>query len=269
MIPSTTPKLWTERDTALAASLQIPPRLLVACDFDGTLSPLVNDPAQASLLPEALSALRQLRALPGIVLAFISGRSVEDLASRVPLPDVVLIGNHGLETRGRGLDGTRGPAEKVRATLERLIAATQAQLGAIPGLRIEDKRLTVTVHYREVDPAHHPRIAEELTRLTATEKDVVLHPGKMVWEWRPDTPWNKGTALFLLRRQLDIPPEATLFFGDDTTDETVFRTLKNGHTFFVGPEGVPTAARYRLEAPSAVASFLHWLADRRALAAAG
>lgn len=252
----------------LAARLQAPPRLLVACDFDGTLSPLVNDPAQAQLLPEALAALRHLQVLPGITLALISGRPVADLAARVPLPDLLLVGNHGLEIRGLGLDGTFGQTEKIRANLERLMTATQDLLGDVPGLRIEDKRLTVTVHYREVAPAHHSRLAKELARLTAKEKGVALHRGKMVWEWKPDTPWNKGTALFLLRRHLGIPPEATIFLGDDVTDETAFRMLKTGHTFFVGPEGVPTAARHRLENPAAVAGFLHWLADRRAFVAA-
>lgn len=265
MTQETTPTLWTDANLALAARLQALPRLLVACDFDGTLAPLTTDPVQAAALPEAVAALRRLHALPGITLALISGRRIDDLATRVPLPDVVLIGNHGLEMRGVGLDGTHGQPEECRPRLERLIAAAHAILGDVPGLRVEDKHLTVSVHYRQAAPAHHGRIAAELARLTTAEKGVVLHQGKMVWEWKPDSPWHKGTALFLLRRRLNIPQEATLFFGDDATDEDAFRALKAGHTFFVGPETAPTAARHRLENPAAVATFLHWLAGQRSL----
>lgn len=268
MTQETTPTLWTNHNHELADRLQAPARLLVACDFDGTLAPLVADPAKAAALPEALAALRRLNALPGITLALISGRRIDDLAPRVPLPAAILIGNHGLEMRGLGPDGTHGQPEECRPRLERLMAAAHAALGDVPGLRVEDKLLTVSIHYREADPAQHGRIAEEIARLTTAEKGVVLHQGKMVWEWKPDSPWNKGTALYLLRRKLNIPPEATLFFGDDATDEYAFRALKNGHTFFVGPETAATAARHRLENPAAVATFLHWLAGQRSLAAA-
>ncbi len=263
MTLETMPTLWTKTDTALAERLQTPTRLLVASDFDGTLAPLVPTPEQAAAPPAALAALRALGETPGVTLAIISGRRLDDLAPRVPLPEVVLVGNHGLELRGLGLGGPRGNSETCRPRLERLVSATQASLGDVRGLRIEDKRLTVSIHYREVDPGHHGRVAAVLAGLVAQEPGVLLHHGKMVWELKPDSPWNKGTALFLLRRHLNVPPEATVFLGDDTTDEFAFRALKEGHTFFVGPATTPTAARHRLTDPAHVTEFLDWLVALR------
>ncbi len=263
MTLETTPTLWTKTDTTLAERLQAPPRLLVASDFDGTLAPLVPTPEQAAAPPAALTALRTLAGTPGVTLAIISGRRLDDLAPRVPLPGVVLVGNHGLERRGLGLDDVRGDPDISRPRLERLVAATQASLGDVRGLRIEDKLLTVSIHYRAVEPGQHGRVADVLAALVAQEPGVLLHHGKMVWELKPDSPWNKGTALFLLRRQLNVPPEATVFLGDDTTDEFAFRSLKEGHTFFVGPSSTPTAAQHRLTDPAHAAEFLDWLVALR------
>src|SRR6478672_518711 len=74
------------------------PQLLVGCDYDGTLAPLVDDPAAAGPLPEAVAAVRALAALPQTVVAVISGRALRDLATLSRLPsEVHLVGSHGSE----------------------------------------------------------------------------------------------------------------------------------------------------------------------------
>src|SRR4029453_11608271 len=74
------------------------PRLLVACDYDGTLAPLVDDPAYATPLPEAAAAIRTLASLPQTTVAVISGRSLRALAALSRMPsEVHLVGSHGSE----------------------------------------------------------------------------------------------------------------------------------------------------------------------------
>ncbi|HEX8346908.1 MAG TPA: trehalose-phosphatase, partial [Actinoplanes sp.] len=70
------------------------PQLLVACDYDGTLAPLVDDPTRAAPLPEAVAAIRALAALPQTVVAVVSGRALRDLAALSRLPsEVHLVGS--------------------------------------------------------------------------------------------------------------------------------------------------------------------------------
>ncbi|MDT5244463.1 MAG: hypothetical protein QOD36_1839, partial [Mycobacterium sp.] len=74
------------------------PRLLVACDYDGTMAPIVPNPDDARPLAESAAALRELAALPSTTAALISGRALRDLATLSRMPaEVHLVGSHGSE----------------------------------------------------------------------------------------------------------------------------------------------------------------------------
>lgn len=181
-------------------------------DFDGTLAPIVDDPAKAEPLPEAIEALRTLASHLGLV-GVVSGRPVEFLRAHIPIDGVVLIGQYGLE---RLVDG--------RVVLD---PRTEAHVGAVararseaeqrwPTLLIERKGdIAFTVHWR-TSPVDEPP-PEELAGL-ATNYGLAIQPGKMACELRPPVPIDKGTAFSALVSGYAY----TAFAGDDRGDLAAF-----------------------------------------------
>src|SRR6478609_12085437 len=126
------------------------PQLLIGCDYDGTLAPLVDDPAAAGPLPEAVAAVRALAALPQTVVAVISGRALRDLATLSRLPsEVHLVGSHGSEF---DLGFIQRLEPELRDLHERLLDELTAISRAYPGVRLETKPASVAVHVRGADP---------------------------------------------------------------------------------------------------------------------
>src|SRR5688572_9669020 len=98
----TTP-LWTDHWDSILSDFIARPRLLIACDFDGTLAPIVDQPEEATLPSQVRRLLGKLQALPGVTVAVISGRAVCDLRTRVGIDGVLYAGNHGLEIDAPGI----------------------------------------------------------------------------------------------------------------------------------------------------------------------
>jgi trehalose 6-phosphate phosphatase len=258
----------------LAAGVE---RLLVATDFDGVLSPIVEEPAAAQALPAALHALRLLTDLPRTDVAVVSGRSLADLASRCPLPSVVqLVGSHGAEFAPppTGAHDTVGssPTDTDQTTLAApLLDAHQARLRAalleavaaiaadVPGVLLEPKPGGVAVHVRRASRTDAARVLESLRRGPAALSGVHAMAGKEVLELSV-LAVDKGSAIDVLRRR--TPVGATVFLGDDVTDETVFTRLGGLDVGIkVGP-GL-TAAGHRIAGVGDVALVLaHLAADR-------
>lgn len=233
---------WTEHLELLRARLKRLPRLLVASDFDGTLSPLVDHPGDAVPHPAAVAVLEDLANLyPRVRLAILSGRAIDDLAARlgVAAGSVLLSGNHGLEMRGAGLDWIHPVVAMARPHLEELAAQLRRAVGELPGAEVEDKGSSLTVHYRRVDPADLPAFHAAIDQVS-TPDCLRRRPGKKIVEFRPRVEWNKGSALRRILQRLGIPSSAAIYLGDDVTDADVFIELKDtGMTVQVGP---PSAA---------------------------
>lgn len=201
------------RDTLLKTFLSHN-RLGLITDVDGTISPIVDQPDAAQVTPhsrELLAALHQHLAL----VAVISGRAVADVRERVGLPQLVYAGNHGLEHWIDGETHLADAALRYRPALEAVLAALKPD--AAPGVILEDKGVTLSIHYRMAsDPAHTAdHLAQRLTTLT-TEHGLRLVPGRMIFEVRPPLEVNKGTAFTGLVERYRL--DAALFIGDDTTD---------------------------------------------------
>src|ERR671910_2109950 len=120
------------------------PQLLVACDYDGTLAPIVEDPTKAVPLPESVAAVRALAALPQTTVAVVSGRALRDLAALSRLPsEVHLVGSHGSEFDIGFVERLAPELVDLRA---RLLAELQAIAKNRPGVRLEVKPASVAVH---------------------------------------------------------------------------------------------------------------------------
>ena len=184
-------------------------RALLAFDFDGTLAPIVTDPNGAVMRPSTRRLLRQVaRAYPCVV---ISGRSRADVRRR--LRGVALagmVGNHGLEP---GLASTAA-RRLVRACLPVLVE----HLGGLPGVVIEDKGLSLAVHYRQSRQKKEARA--RLLAAAARLRDVRLVGGKQVLNILPAGAPHKGLALERARARHRC--DTALYVGDDETDEDVF-----------------------------------------------
>ncbi len=229
-------------------------RVVLFLDFDGTLAPIVLRPAEAAMPPETFSALKVLAADEKYKVAFVSGRSAEDLERRAPLAGAIYAGNHGLEIHGAGPRFAIAEDPLLRLTLERLELA----LANIHGVEIEDKILSASVHFRRVPEQEWPLVEEAVLRIVP--RKLNLRGGKMVFEIRPAVDWNKGSAVRWIITQLGLEDMCHVYIGDDLTDEDAFAVLPDGVTVHVGMAG-NTAAKYRLRDTDEVGQLLQRLAQ--------
>lgn len=225
------------------------PSLLVASDFDGTLSELIDDILAATPLPRSVDALSRLAGTPGTHVAIVSGRRRSDLVARFTDKRLILIGEHGADAGG-GIHAESPILDEVRKRI--------AELGArVPGSVVEQKNHSVVFHYRTA--RDHESAVEEIRRMAADSVGITLLDGKDVLELT-DSTTSKGKAISALR--LSLAAGYVLFIGDDVTDETVFNSLRPPDvTVHVGSG--PTSAELSVPDVEAVADLLEALATAR------
>lgn len=232
--------------------------ILVATDYDGTIAPIVEDPAKAAPHREALVALNLLVALPRTHVAVISGRSLADLARLTGLPGAVhLVGSHGSEFEPgfhSGLDrSTLALRGRIEAELEKVAAS-------IDGIRLEPKPASVALHYRQATEADGRRVLEAVMAGPAAIPGVHVKRGKMVVELCAVEP-DKGVALETIRRRTGAG--VVVFIGDDVTDEDAFATLRSPDLGVKVGDG-ETMATERIATTEDACRLLARLAERRA-----
>lgn len=238
--------------------------MLVALDFDGTLSPIVPVPGEAALHADVEEPLRRLASRADTVVGIVSGRGLSDVRARVRLDGVYYAGNHGFEILGPGLDRVHEAARAARPALERAAAGLREALAGEPGAEVEDKTWTLTVHYRRADrPGAEGRVRSAVEGAGAVP-GLRVTEGKKVFEVRPDVDWDKGAATRFLLETLGEGRELpALFIGDDRTDEDAFAVVRElGGGIVVGdPPPADTRAVAWVEGPAEVASLIRELAD--------
>ena len=209
----------------LAALLAEPRRALIAVDFDGTLAPIVADPAAARATAEAAGALARLAELAGTV-AIITGRPAADAAEFAGLPEasnVLVLGHYGRQRWERGhLSGPPVPPGLAIARSELPGVLTAA--GAGPGTWVEDKGEALAVHTRRTaaPQADFERLAGPLAEL-AQRTGLILEPGRLVLELRPPGA-DKGKAIRDLAAER--LPAAIAYCGDDLGDKPAFDAVR-------------------------------------------
>ncbi len=235
-------------------------RILLLLDFDGTLSEIAPRPQDAVLRAGNGPLLERLAQNSGCTVGVVSGRSLDDVSRRVGVAGLVYAGNHGLEIRGPGLDYVHPAAANAVPVIAGLYGRLAAALERIPGAFVEDKTLTLTVHFRQTPPRYHNDIAaifQDATQRPVADGLCRVTAAKCALELRPAVDWHKGRALELIRSRF-APTALPLYVGDDATDEDAFRSAQaaGGVGIFVGPADSDTKAVRRLDAPSAVTGAL-------------
>lgn len=225
-------------------------RVLISIDFDGTISEIVVDPDRAVPVEGAAEALTALAGRKDLDVAVVSGRTLADLRRMLgPPPGVVLVGEHGAARDGVAVV-EHDLFHDVRTGLERIAAPCD-------GARVEVKGGSLTFHTREVADAMEPAILHAITTyLDRWAGELDWQRGKRVVDVT-FSPANKGTAIEALRSELN--DRFVIYFGDDTTDETVFASLRPDDLGIKVGHG-ETAATLRVATPADVATILTVLA---------
>lgn len=243
------------RERVMAAS-----HLLVGLDYDGTLTPIVDDPPKALLGLETREIVTAIAVRPNTSVAIVSGRRLQDVRTLVGIDGLIYAGNHGLEICGPGFRFTEPTAVKTQKALGWLSAALTNGLTSVAGAVVENKVLTISVHCRQVLPARLDEVFRHVQAAAAVAPGCFrVSLGNQVFEVRPHVDWHKGSAMCWIAGKLGKQNTLTIFVGDDRTDEDAFRALDDGITIKVG-EPAGTSAHYHLDGPASVREFLIWLA---------
>lgn len=230
-------------------------RSLYAFDFDGTLAKIVREHHAARLSRPIRFWLEKLaKRAP---TAIISGRSVEDLRSRVGTAVPHLIGNHGSEGPHTRQEDIQQVRETSSGWLGLITGRFQDELTR-SGVVVENKSYSLSFHYRTVDQRDAARglISRIIAELSPPPRIVL---GKSVVNVMPPTASHKGTALLEYMRRLDC--STALYVGDDETDEDVF-ALRDHRilTVRVGKKK-GSAARYFLKRQTEITEMLRLLVE--------
>ena len=240
-------------------------RVLLLFDYDGTLTPIVARPEIAILTDETRRLLIILAGMDRFVMGVVSGRGLADLEALVAIPGLVYAGNHGLEMRGGGMDYVHPEARDFEASLVEITHLLKGGLADIPGLFVDNKKLTLTVHFRGTPDSYGPQVDATVVATTAPYVEagqMKITRGKKVVEVRPNLAWGKGQAIDKIREECGGKP-FPVFFGDDQTDEDGFAAVQDagGLAVFVGPPRETTLALHQLESPDEVGQVLALLAE--------
>ena len=243
----------------------------ILSDLDGTLSQIVDNPDQAEMTVKNQEILVEL-SNEGVFIAILSGRSAGDLAERVHIPNARLIGNHGME---EWKDGTAIVAEEALVYRPQLALLAKELLHINDdGLRIEDKGVSIALHYRQHKQAEIflEKYFQYLKQL-AEEYGLIFTAGRRVFEFKAAVNIDKGSAVVRLIDSQNL--KGAVILGDDNTDIAALQAAKerreHSHLPIYGigvasEEGAPAAiaaADYYADGVEDVEIFLGWVAETR------
>ncbi|XP_010261265.1 PREDICTED: probable trehalose-phosphate phosphatase J [Nelumbo nucifera] len=249
-------------------------QIVMFLDYDGTLSPIVDDPDRAFMSRAMRAAVKAVaRYFP---TAIVSGRCRDKVYSFVRLAELYYAGSHGMDIKGpaKGPRYSKGnepvlfqPASEFLPMIDEVYKALVEKIKSIPGAKVEHNRFCVSVHFRCVDEKKWGSLAEQVRAVLKEYPKLRLSQGRKVLEIRPTIKWDKGRALEFLLESLgyaNCSNVLPVYIGDDRTDEDAFKVLRDkGLGFGILVSKIPkdTNASYSLQEPSEVMLFLHRLVE--------
>lgn len=223
-------------------------------DVDGTLLDIAERPDEVAVPRTLIETLRRAADAFGGALAFVSGRTIAELDLLFDPLRLPVAGQHGAEMR---LGGTRPAMRVIEAPSTALRQTIAAAMAKIPGVLVEDKGLTIAIHYR-ARPEFGDALAAQLAAIVRDSGETAdLMAGKYVWEVRP-MHRDKGQAVKSFMADPPFKERLPVFVGDDVTDADGFAMVESlgGIALPVGDLHTPRAAAFR--DPAAVRD---WLRD--------
>ncbi|XP_040988420.1 probable trehalose-phosphate phosphatase F [Juglans microcarpa x Juglans regia] len=258
-------------------------KIAIFSDYDGTLSPIVDDPDRALMSNDMRSAVRNVSKF--FPTAIISGRSRDKVYELVGLTELCYAGSHGMDIMGplshtvsddypnciksndqQGKEvNLFQPAREFLPMIDEVFRTLVENTKGIKGAKVENHKFCASVHYRNVDEKNWPTIAQCVHDILKDYPRLQLTHGRKVLEVRPVIDWNKGKAVEFLLESLglsnrnDVLP---IYIGDDSSDEDAFKVLREGNRGYgILVSSVPkeTNAFYSLRNPDEVMKFLNSL----------
>jgi trehalose-phosphatase len=231
-------------------------------DYDGTLTPIVEDYKAAFLSEDMRDLIRSFsKRCP---TAIITGRDLKDIKELVKLDELHYAGSHGFELVGP--DGFIFENEAAKKSLKKIVEAAdriKEVTSTIDGVKFESKKFALAVHYRQVADYQQSEVKKIVSDIINQYPEIKSGKGKKVIELKPNFNWHKGKSLrMLLERMLKNTSNDVFIFyiGDDITDEDAFfEILDDGIGILVGDHGQKTFAGYHLKNVDEVKSFLEKL----------
>lgn len=256
--------------------------VFVFLDYDGTLSPIVEDPERAYMSDEMRAAVKEIATL--LPTAIITGRRRDKVYEFVQLPELYYAGSHGMDIMGpaEGSNGFKAhgtktldeegnevvlfqPASDFMLIMDEIFKLLEEKASKVPGAKVEHNKFCVSVHFRCVKEENWLPLAEQVNHVIKPYPNLYLTQGRKVLEIRPSISWNKGKALDFLIRTLGFGNRNDAFpiyIGDDKTDEDAFKVVarrKHGLAILVSDVVKDTNAVCSLRNPSEVLEFLQRL----------
>ncbi|OWM82205.1 hypothetical protein CDL15_Pgr001779 [Punica granatum] len=258
-------------------------QIVMFLDYDGTLSPIVDDPDRAFMSDKMRATVKKLaRCFP---TAIVSGRCRDKVYSFVKLAELYYAGSHGMDIKGpaKGSKYKKGgqagilfqPASEFLPMIDEVYKELVEKTKSTPGAKVENNRFCVSVHFRCVEEKKWTDLAQQVRSVLKDYPRLRLSQGRKVLEIRPTIKWDKGKALEFLLESLgyanctDVFP---VYIGDDRTDEDAFKILRDrgqGFGILVSKFPKDTTASYSLQEPSEVMNFLQRLVEWKQLAYRG
>ncbi|XP_048320628.2 probable trehalose-phosphate phosphatase F [Ziziphus jujuba] len=255
-------------------------KIAVFLDYDGTLSPIVDDPDHALMSDAMRCAVRNVAKY--FPTAIISGRSRDKVFQLIGLTELYYAGSHGMDimspvsttvandhpdcVKSTDKEGKEvnlfQPAREFIPMIDEVFRTLVENTKEIKGAKVENHKFCASVHYRNVDEKNWPIIAQCVHDILKEYPRLRLTHGRKVLEIRPVIDWNKGKAVEFLLESLGLSSRddvLPIYIGDDKTDEDAFKLLKKGNQGYgILVSSVPkeTNAFYSLRDPSEVMEFL-------------
>lgn len=248
-------------------------QIVMFLDYDGTLSPIVEDPDRAFMSESMRATVRKLaRCFP---TAIVSGRCGDKVYNFVRLAELYYAGSHGMDIRGPSKASKNQivdvhavlcqPASEFLPMIDEVYKALVETTKSTQGAKVENNKFCVSVHFRCVDEKKWSEMFQQVNSVLEEYPKLRLTQGRKVLEIRPIIKWDKGKALEFLLESLgysncnDVFP---VYIGDDRTDEDAFKVLRErgqGFGILVSKISKETNASYYLQEPSEVMEFLQRL----------
>ena len=236
--------------------------MILFLDYDGTLTPIRKLPHLARLSSPAKRLLRGLSKNRKIEICIVSGRSLAEIKRMVGLKNLLYVGNHGLEIEERNDVNTLPQASRIKWRIKSICGRLKMFSRRFPGFWVENKGLTVSLHYRLVPPSLTKKLTKELSAWLKNQvSDLRVTAGKKVWEIRPRTKRNKGWAVEYITRGYSAPQKLGIYAGDDSTDWDAFNIIikRRGIAIQVGTNGTICKNCFYLKSPGEVILFMEKL----------
>eukprot|EP00249_Psilotum_nudum_P009849 c22189_g1_i2 orf=1054-2178(+) len=243
-------------------------QVIVFLDYDGTLSPIVEDPDCAFMSDEMRDTVKKVAAC--FPTAIITGRNRDKVFEFVRLAELYYAGSHGMDIMGPAESCNGITADGGKVIDSKVCAMLKERARHYSGARVDHNKFCVTLHFRCVKEKDWLPLAEEVQTILECFPELSLTQGRKVLELRPSIEWHKGKALEFLLKSLGLDNSADVlpvYIGDDRTDEDAFNVLRErgiGCSILVSKVAKETCAAFSLQDPTEVMEFLQHLVRWRA-----